>query len=73
MFYCIFYFICDRPFSRFDDIHLSSFACDSWARARALNPSRCRHCYDVIGSRDVISNVTIRFCAETFLSAPNTK
>jgi len=35
--------------------------------------SRWDHCYDVIGSRDVISDVTIRLCMATFLQAPNSK
>jgi len=34
----------------------------------ARNPSRWRYCNDVIGSRDVISDVTNRFCPATFLS-----
>ena len=40
---------------------------DSSGCVYARHHSRWHHCYDVIGSRDVISDVTSRFCSATFL------
>ena len=38
-------------------------------RVEPAGPPRC----DVIGSRDVVGDVTNRFCPFTFLQAPNSK